>query len=148
MWHRTKPAFQKSRGHSDVREIVEQLEKFRSTSLFMFNNCALGARLLNGLNCYLTGIATFITAYRQISLALVIQSIVKSGDLIAIRMKQKSHRLQVTLVAALSAYFAIYVLASCLLTRSGAYTHTLMELFNLVNCFFIFLGVSFYFYTI
>ena len=51
-------------------------------AVFLFDNCALGARLCYGTTSYFVVMSAFLIGYRQICIANTIQSIVQTGDLI------------------------------------------------------------------
>ena len=48
-------------------------------AIFLFKNCALGARLIYGTTSFSVALATFLMGYRQVMLAHTIQTIAKTG---------------------------------------------------------------------
>lgn len=115
--------------------------------MFLFSNCAEGARLLYGTTGFLVALSTFLIGYRQIRLAHMIQSIVMSGDLVAEDMKKKSDQLFKILLVALSIYFVLYLCVTIIVKDPNIVTYLSIS-FNVINAIFTFGGLMLYFYTI
>ena len=81
----------------------------------MFNDCALGARILYGTEIYVITLSAFLLGYRQISLANTIQNIVISGDLVAEKMRKRSDMYFGILITILSLYYIAFLLSAFLL---------------------------------
>ena len=100
-----------------------------------------------GTTGYILAVSTFLAGYRQIRLAFTIQTIVKSGDLVAENIKKKSDKLFFTLIISLSIYFVIYLLITGFI-HNGDYVVHLNVSYNVINSFFTFMGLLLYFCTI
>lgn len=122
-------------------------KKLNVFAIFLFDNCAMGARLCYGTVGFMLALSTYLTGFRQITLAHTIQSIVKSGDLVAEDMRRRSNKFFKFLIFSLCFYYACYVVVVSLV-REGQYIKYIMNSDYIVNAVFIFAGLILYSYTI
>jgi hypothetical protein len=75
-------------------------------------NCAQGARLLYATNSFFVGLSGYLVGFKQMYVALLIQKIMRSGDLVSMRTKKIAVTCQAVFVIACLVYFAIYLYIS------------------------------------
>lgn len=134
-----------AQGQPTTKELLESKTQY---AIFLFENCALGARLLYGTTSFIVALATFLMGYRQIMLAATIQNIVKThGDLVSDDMLKRADRIFGILMATLILYFIGYLLVTSLFYE-GKYLIYLSSSITILNILFTLAGVSLYLYTI